>query len=250
MKTPEVNNVLSLLSYIESLGIVEKNEKLGEMVSNLEKCVLMPNQMMWLTHYQPFEFVFKKNITRVLGYDELEFTPDFSLDIIHPADKEFMITSIHEALEWHRKNQSEKERFVTIYEYRVINKQNEIVKLQRYAYPVYQCKKGVILTSLSVVNDVSFIKKDNQPKAVIYNPRTRENLWFASLRYNRKYGLSRREIQILQGLADGKTSQTIGSELFIAKNTVDVHRRKMLEKTRISNTAGLISYGFRAGLIH
>ena len=54
--------------------------------------------------------------------------------------------------------------------------------------------------------------------------------------------LSSREKEILKLLVQCKTSKEIGEELFISKNTVDTHRRKILEKTGAKNTQELILY--------
>jgi DNA-binding NarL/FixJ family response regulator len=52
--------------------------------------------------------------------------------------------------------------------------------------------------------------------------------------------LTDREIEIIQLLIRGKTSKEIAEELFISKNTVDTHRRNILEKTNLNTTAELI----------
>ncbi|MCK4678158.1 MAG: response regulator transcription factor [Bacteroidales bacterium] len=54
--------------------------------------------------------------------------------------------------------------------------------------------------------------------------------------------LSDREKEIFKLLVQCKTSKEIGEELFISKNTVDTHRRKILEKTGAKNTQELILY--------
>ena len=54
--------------------------------------------------------------------------------------------------------------------------------------------------------------------------------------------LSEREMEILQLLVECKTSQEIAEVLFISKNTVDTHRRHILEKTGAKSTQELILY--------
>jgi DNA-binding NarL/FixJ family response regulator len=52
--------------------------------------------------------------------------------------------------------------------------------------------------------------------------------------------LTDREIEIIQLLIQGKTSKEISEILFISKNTVDTHRRNILEKSNLKNTPELI----------
>lgn len=57
----------------------------------------------------------------------------------------------------------------------------------------------------------------------------------------KKYSLTPREIEIVELLMQNKTSKEIGEILFISKNTVDTHRRSILEKIGIKNTSELFN---------
>lgn len=54
--------------------------------------------------------------------------------------------------------------------------------------------------------------------------------------------LSRREKEILQLIGKGYTSKQISEELFIAKTTVDTHRKNMLRKLDLSSASELVKY--------
>ena len=53
--------------------------------------------------------------------------------------------------------------------------------------------------------------------------------------------LTKREKEILQMIAAGKTSNQIADELFLSPLTVDTHRKNLMQKFGVKNTAGLIS---------
>ena len=55
------------------------------------------------------------------------------------------------------------------------------------------------------------------------------------------YSLTDREIEIVRFLLEGKSSKEIADKLFISKNTVDTHRRNILEKTKTKTTAELLA---------
>ncbi|MBP6659252.1 MAG: response regulator transcription factor [Chitinophagales bacterium] len=61
--------------------------------------------------------------------------------------------------------------------------------------------------------------------------------------------LTRREKEILQLLAQGLTSNDIGKQLFISPTTVDTHRKHLLEKFKVNNSAILIKQATEFGLI-
>ncbi len=54
--------------------------------------------------------------------------------------------------------------------------------------------------------------------------------------------LSNREKEILQLIANGSTSKEIAETLFIAKTTVDTHRKNMIRKLNLSSGNELIKY--------
>jgi DNA-binding NarL/FixJ family response regulator len=61
--------------------------------------------------------------------------------------------------------------------------------------------------------------------------------------------LTARECEILRLIATGKTSKEIAEMLCISKNTVDTHRNKMLQKLNIANSASLVHFAYKSGLL-
>lgn len=59
-------------------------------------------------------------------------------------------------------------------------------------------------------------------------------------RFNAKFHLTKRELEILAMLVEGKTSKDISSVLFISKDTVNVHRKNLMKKLNISNVVMLV----------
>jgi DNA-binding NarL/FixJ family response regulator len=59
--------------------------------------------------------------------------------------------------------------------------------------------------------------------------------------------LTKREIEVLKLIADGKTTPQISKQLFIAASTVETHRRNLIEKTGVENTKGLVKFAFQQG---
>jgi DNA-binding CsgD family transcriptional regulator len=60
---------------------------------------------------------------------------------------------------------------------------------------------------------------------------------------------SKREIEILQLIVKEYTNEEIAKKLCIAKRTVDNHRVNLMQRASVRNTAGLICYAFRNGLV-
>lgn len=60
--------------------------------------------------------------------------------------------------------------------------------------------------------------------------------------------LTNQELVILQLVAKGLESAEIGDKLFIAKNTVDTHRRRIMSKIEAKNAVELANFAFKNGL--
>jgi len=61
--------------------------------------------------------------------------------------------------------------------------------------------------------------------------------------------LTDRERQVLQLVAEGKTTKEIASLLGISVNTAESHRSNMMDKLDIHDTAGLVRYAIHNGII-
>lgn len=60
--------------------------------------------------------------------------------------------------------------------------------------------------------------------------------------------ITKRELEILQLIVEGLTSQEIADRLFISPRTVDTHRGNLMQKLEISNAAGLVRYALENDL--
>jgi len=61
--------------------------------------------------------------------------------------------------------------------------------------------------------------------------------------------LSRREKEILKLIIKENTTKEIASQLFIGQSTVETHRKNLLKKLRVRNTAGLVRLAYETNLL-
>lgn len=61
--------------------------------------------------------------------------------------------------------------------------------------------------------------------------------------------LSSREKEVLQLIADGMTNPQIAAKLFLSMHTVDSHRKNLLTKFAVNNTASLIKMAAKYNLV-
>jgi RNA polymerase sigma factor (sigma-70 family) len=60
--------------------------------------------------------------------------------------------------------------------------------------------------------------------------------------------LSQREREVLQLMAEGKTTKQIALQLHISPKTVEGHRLRLMDKLNIDNIANLTKYAIQEGL--
>jgi PAS domain S-box-containing protein len=63
------------------------------------------------------------------------------------------------------------------------------------------------------------------------------------------FGLTERERQVLVLIAEGKSTKEAAAQLGISYKTADSHRSRILEKLGVHETASMVRYAIRAGLI-
>ena len=61
--------------------------------------------------------------------------------------------------------------------------------------------------------------------------------------------LSTRELQLLRLIAEELTMKSIAEKLFLSEHTIRTHRKNIMAKMEVKNTAGLIKKAFILGLI-
>ncbi|MGZ5190200.1 MAG: response regulator [Flavisolibacter sp.] len=140
----------------------------------------------------------------------------------------------------------------------------ELCKEVKEKYP------SIFIVGLSTFNQKSFIEKmmDNGASGYVLKNATQEELMEAitvvlsgktflshdasqTLRKSKEGSviLTRREIEVLGLIAEGLTNNEIATKLFVSSTTVDTHRKNLLTKFGVKNTATLIRMAVQMHLI-
>ena len=77
-----------------------------------------------------------------------------------------------------------------------------------------------------------------------------ENDWELEDAFLLKNYLTKRELEILTQIALAKNNKQIAKELYISDQTVSVHRKNIMRKLNVSNTASLIKIALDHGLVN
>ena len=128
----------------------------------------------------------------------------------------------------------------------------------------------IFIIGLNTFNQQSFIRKmmDNRASGYVLKNATTEELMEAITEVMKgktylsfevsqtlrdkptnNFLLTRREKEVLELIADGMTNNEIAQKLFISTTTVDTHRKNLLAKFGVNNTASLIKLAAKNNLV-
>lgn len=60
--------------------------------------------------------------------------------------------------------------------------------------------------------------------------------------------LTKREIEVIELVAQGMSNKQIADEMFVSVHTVLTHRKNLMQKLGVKNTAGLVIYAVQSGI--
>jgi two-component system response regulator DegU len=111
---------------------------------------------------------------------------------------------------------------------------------------------GYMLKSTSSDELVNAIQTVNEGKALLHPDATAQLLKeFITLAQNKAkdYGLSNREMEVLQLLSEGKTNKEIAKALWISEQTVKTHVAHIFDKLGTSDRTETVARALRSGLV-
>jgi DNA-binding NarL/FixJ family response regulator len=68
-------------------------------------------------------------------------------------------------------------------------------------------------------------------------------------RHRREHDLTDREVEVLQGLAEGSSTEELAARLFVSRRTVQGHVQSILTKLGVHSKLGAVLYGLRHHLV-
>lgn len=68
-------------------------------------------------------------------------------------------------------------------------------------------------------------------------------------KYTNGFDITEREREVLKLIAEELSNREIAKKLFISLRTVDTHRRNLMQKLKLKNTASLVKYAISNGLV-
>ena len=128
--------------------------------------------------------------------------------------------------------------------YREMHMMEKMFRKGAKAYLLKSCSKEELIKAIKEVSEgKEYLSKDIQEefKMHLASPLKKSGPNVPSV--------SRREKEVLQLISEEMTTAEIASQLFISVATVETHRKNLLRKLGLRNTAGLMRYAFEHSLL-
>lgn len=195
---------------------------------------------------------FSQNYAKLLGYSRAAFETlnyAFFETKIHPDDKPELATYGLTSLKLFKEFSSdEKLNHKVVYEFRMLNANNEYVRMIDQYQILELDAIGQIWLMMSTLDISPNQDADASVKCQIVNFRTGKIV--SSVTDNKpSLELTKREREILNLVKQGYLSKEISDKLFISLHTVNTHRQRILEKLGANNSVEAIIFASRYGLI-
>jgi DNA-binding CsgD family transcriptional regulator len=188
-------------------------------------------------------------IQKIFGYEPGEVNLQFLYEKIHPDDRRGVAEATIDAMQGTIDNHMTRPgRLKFSVNYRFQKKDGTYLQVLRHQTVQQTDGQGNILRITGIIVELGHLPEiigvtgkmvDNESGEVIY---TRSYV-------DHNHLFSTREKEIIRLLASGRKTEDIAKELFISPNTVSTHRKNMLKKHAVKNTAELISYSRKQGII-
>ncbi len=171
-------------------------------------------------------------------------------EIMHPRDVQTVIETLTRGNEFLLQLPAdEKKEYKIIYDFRLKAKSGTYVRFIQQLLPLELDHKGNIWLMLMLNDIVPDRGESAPPQRKVVNVKNGKLYVFNDDEGNSRSILSKREVEILGLLSKGMASRQVADELFLSVNTVNNHRRNILEKTNTENTAEAIRYAISLGLM-
>jgi PAS domain S-box-containing protein len=231
------------------LQVKNPDEEKLKALNRIQRYQPVGNQFTYAMSYFSDELIYlSEGVEKLLGFGREQIkSVSFFYDLIHPDDaemvKDLTIQAINAGSGKYRINPWEHVFHIT---FRMQRSDGSYINVQRQTGMLTKNEDHVMLTSFGIFTDVTHLTNSEEVQALMSGPEIR-NYRFEPEGDDTSPQFTRREKEIIEKLSAGLSSEEIAQDLFISVNTVNTHRRNILRKAGVKNSAGLMAYIFKNG---
>lgn len=244
-----IKNMNDLLYSVQKRLTDQTIDATPQLHQYLDHLPYIPGQAFYVFNWNEDKISYQRGIAELLGYSDEEFTRELVTSYLHPDDFEIVNRLIRGAVNYMTSNHVTKDDFVINLSCRIKKKNGEYLKVFRQSILFELSDNSRMMSNYTVLSDISFLDLSNKVEWKIEAKEAVKTTIEEHMRAALINFFSERELQVLIHLEAGDSSNQIAEKLFISKNTVDTHRRRMLNKAGCGNTRQLLQFAKYNGFI-
>lgn len=215
-----------------------------------EEYPLMAGQALYIVNYANKKVIYQSGFEKLLGYPEKEVTVDLLSSYFHPDQKDMLQRILKASLNFGISQDPKQEKNTwMLVTFKARKKDRTYIPLLRQTSIYEKDINGHMLSSFSILSDLTGMNNAEKVEWKFKGIQIDEERFHEYIYESYANFLTGREIDVLKHLEEGFKSHQIANKLFISKNTVDTHRRNMLEKASCANTLELLRFARQNGIL-
>jgi DNA-binding CsgD family transcriptional regulator len=197
---------------------------------------------------------FSDEFFEITGHQASKFGLEDFLACIHPEDSAFYVNCQNAIGEMLVKKVSADELYYykVSLDFRFRHAAGHYLRVLQQTMSLRQEDSGAQRFTFGIHTDITALKHDLQPVFSIIGLEGRPSYYNIQpnqvFQSDRQQILSKRELEVARLLAKGLNTHEIAGNLSLSELTIATHRKNMLKKVGVSNTAGLVNYLINQGL--
>ena len=121
-----------------------------------------------------------------------------------------------------------------------------LMEIGANGYLLKNTEADEIRRSIYAVHENGYYFNDLVNKALLKKLVLKNNL---KPSFNQDIDLTERELEVLKLICEEKTAAEIGKEIFLSPRSVEGIRQRLIEKVGVRNTAGLVMFAVKNGMV-
>ena len=203
-----------------------------------------------------FDYV-DSNVKNVLGIEASEYSLQKLFDLLHPEDLEKLHLKEDTArgFLYEKITTYEIPFYKVVYLIRVKDSSGNFKTILHQSRAINVSDDGKIQQVLTIHSDVTFLDIPFSHK-ISFISQEKPNFYaiekdgkYKFIENSSKNIFTKREVEIIKHISEGKTYNQIAALLFRSVNTISYHKKNIFKKSKCSNSAQLIAKCLREGII-
>ncbi|MGB5417955.1 LuxR C-terminal-related transcriptional regulator [Algibacter sp.] len=204
---------------------------------------MLGKQAMYILNWQKSQLEYSRGILEMLGYTKDEFSMQMALTWIHADDIDVINRILKGVVNFAINNNVSAQKQYLNVTFRLLKKDGTYLRVMRQSLPYQTGEDGILITHLSVLTDISFMKTStNLVEWELYAGKIDVTPFKKSIYHEFNNFFTPRELEIIHLIKTSFTNNKIASQLFISTHTVVAHRKNILKKSNCHNSKELLEF--------